>query len=58
MANFARASSPAEQKFVEGLKCHIPDQPKVRRLIKGGCGASCEMVLLKISVISVAYSSL
>ena len=57
-ANFARTSSPAEQKFHVGLNVMIPHQPKVQRLIKRGYGISCKMVLLRISVISVAYSSL
>ena len=36
----------------------IPHQTKVQRLIKRGHGTSCEMVLLRLSVISVAYSAL
>ena len=36
----------------------ISFQPKVKRLIKKDYGTSFEMVLLRISVISVAYSSL
>ena len=56
-ANFIRASSLAEQKFARSLKCHDSTsyQPKVQRLIKRGYGTCCEMVLLRISVISVAY---
>ena len=34
----------------------IPHQPKLQRFIKRR-GTSCEMVLLRISLISVAYSS-
>ena len=34
----------------------IPHQPKVQRLIKRGYGTLCKMVLLIMSVISVAYS--
>ena len=58
IANFARASSSAAQKLDAGLKCHIPHQPKVQRLIKRDYDTSCEMVLLRISAISVAYSLL
>ena len=36
----------------------IPHQPKVQRLAKRGYGTSYEMVLLRIFVISAAYSSM
>ena len=56
-ANFARASSLAEQKFAGGLKYHdSTSTTDMERLIKRGYGTSCEMVLLRISVMSVAYS--
>ena len=57
-ANFVRASSLAEQKFLGGLNVMIPHQAKVQRLIKRGYGTSWKMVLLRISLISVASSSL
>ena len=58
-ASFARASSLAEQKFAGGQNVMIPHQPKVKqRLAMRGYGTFYKMVLLKISVISVAYSSL
>ena len=57
--SFARASSLAEQKFAGGQNVMIPHQPKVKqRLAMRGYGTFYKMVLLKISVISVAYSSL
>ena len=37
---------------------HHESATKMQRLIKRGYGTSCEMVLLRISVISVAYSLL
>ena len=54
-ANFVRASSFAEKKFAGGLKCHASTSSKLERMIKRGYGPSCEMVFLRIFVISVAY---
>ena len=35
----------------------ISHQPKVQRLFKRGYGTSCEMLLLRLTIVSVAYSS-
>ena len=58
MANFPRASSLAKQKFARGLNVMILHQPKVQRFIKRDYSISCEIVFLRKSVISAAYSSL
>ena len=47
------------KNFPEVKNVMIPHQPKVKqRLAMRGCGTFCKVVLLKIFVISVAYSSL
>ena len=54
-ANFAEASSFAGKNSPEVWNFMFPHLPKLERMIKRDYGLSCEMVLSRIFVISVAY---